>query len=148
MAGFRYPYQKIVDLKTSEKTQAEWMLSAAIGRLQAEEMSLADLEAEKTVWLERFHSAAVEIIPLAELVLIQDYLGYLETCIARKLDEVRLAKTDVELKQHRLQGRMMDEKVWLKAKEKALVRFRHAMAIKEQNELDEIATSRFAASAQ
>ena len=30
MGRYRYPYQKIVDLKTSEKTQAEWLLSNAV----------------------------------------------------------------------------------------------------------------------
>ncbi|MGV2795025.1 flagellar export protein FliJ, partial [Clostridium perfringens] len=36
---FRYVYQKVVDLKSNEKTQAEWMLSAAVGILQAEQYS-------------------------------------------------------------------------------------------------------------
>ena len=37
---------------------------------------------------------------------------------------------------------MMDEKIWLKTKEKALDAFLHGMRLKEQNELDEMATVR------
>ena len=40
MSKFRYAYQKIADLKTSEKTQAEWLLSTAVGMLHTEEDSL------------------------------------------------------------------------------------------------------------
>ena len=35
---FRYPLQKLVDLKTNQKEQAEWMLSEAIADLQREEL--------------------------------------------------------------------------------------------------------------
>ena len=38
--SFRYSLQKIVDLKKNEKTQAEWILSHAMGVLQEEEHSL------------------------------------------------------------------------------------------------------------
>lgn len=34
---FHYTFQKVVDLKGNEKTQAEWMLSTALGELQAQE---------------------------------------------------------------------------------------------------------------
>jgi flagellar FliJ protein len=143
MAKYHYPYQKIVDLKTSEKTQAEWMLSAAIGRLQEEELSLEQLESEQALWLDKLQSASSQIISLSELQLIQTYLGYLDTRISKKNDEVRYAKKDVEHKQSGLSNKLMDEKVWLKAKEQALGRFVIEMQTKEQNELDEMATVRF-----
>ena len=47
MSKFRYAYQKIADLKTSEKTQAEWLLSSAVGKLHTEEDSLNRLYQEE-----------------------------------------------------------------------------------------------------
>ena len=51
MSKFRYAYQKIVDLKTSEKTQAEWLLSTAVGKLHTEEDSLNRLYQERLSWV-------------------------------------------------------------------------------------------------
>ncbi|MCM3625949.1 flagellar export protein FliJ [Paenibacillus glycanilyticus] len=143
MASFRYAYQKIVDLKSSEKTQAEWQLSSAIGVLQAEELSLAELRMKRAEWESKQHESSHEAVSLAELQLMQHYLEYLDSCIASKLTEVRQAERKVEFNRSNLADRMKDEKVWLKAKEHAKDRFRHVMQIKEQNELDEMATVRF-----
>jgi flagellar export protein FliJ len=143
MAAFRYAYQKIVDLKSSEKTQAEWQLSSAIGALQAEELSLAELQMKRREWEKKQHENAHIAVSLAELQLMQHYLEYLDSCIASKLTDVKQAERKVEDNRSNLAERMKDEKVWLKAKEHAKDRFRHVMQIKEQNELDEMATVRF-----
>ncbi|MGO4106847.1 flagellar export protein FliJ [Paenibacillus sp. YAF4_2] len=143
MASFRYAYQKIVDLKSSEKTQAEWQLSSAIGVLQAEELSLAELRTKRTEWESKQYESSHEAVTLSELQLMQHYLEYLDSCIANKLTEVKHAERKVEHNRSNLAERMKDEKVWLKAKEHAGDRFRHVMQIKEQNELDEMATVRF-----
>ncbi|MEC0268507.1 flagellar export protein FliJ, partial [Paenibacillus anseongense] len=37
---FRYSFQQIVDLKNNERTQAEWILSEAMGQLRNEETNL------------------------------------------------------------------------------------------------------------
>jgi flagellar protein FliJ len=143
MPKYRYPFQKIVDLKKSEKTQAEWMLSAAIGKLQAEEQSLEQLTADRLAWLEHLQTAASGGAPLSELQMVQSYVDYLETAIARKQQDVELAMAEVTRKQSALSDTMKDEKVWLKAKEKSLQKFMHTALVKEQNELDEMATVRF-----
>jgi len=143
MAHYRYPYQKIVDLKKSEKTQAEWMLSAAIGKLQAEEASLAELESDRIAWLEHQQAAAAGGASLSDLQMVQGYIDYLETAIVRKRQDVVLAEAEVARKQSALSDSMKDEKVWLKAKEKAFQKFMHVTLVKEQNELDEMATVRF-----
>lgn len=45
---FHYTFQKVVDLKGNEKTQAEWMLSSALGELQAQEKSLDELIGQRS----------------------------------------------------------------------------------------------------
>ncbi|GGG12403.1 flagellar export protein FliJ [Paenibacillus abyssi] len=148
MARYHYPYQKIVDLKKSEKTQAEWMLSTALGKLQSEEQKLDQLLLDRAAWQEKLHNASMQIVTLSELTLLQSYLDHIDECIAKKYNDVHTAKSEVELEQSRLSVKMKDEKVWLKAKEQAFHRFSHTMQLKEQNELDEMATARYMIPAQ
>lgn len=143
MAIFRYSFQKVVDLKSSEKTQAEWLLSSAIGTLAAEELSLEELRMKQQEWEEKLIFSSQSAVTLSELQVIQQYLEYIETCIASKLKDVLSAQKAVENGRLVLSGKMKDEKVWLKAKDHARERFQYALQIKEQNELDELASVRF-----
>ncbi|WP_020615285.1 flagellar export protein FliJ [Paenibacillus daejeonensis] len=143
MAKFNYPYQKIVDLKSSEKTQAEWILSTALGKLQDEEKTLDELRREKAQHQEAMLHSASQVISLSELRISQDYIRFLDECIERKIQDVRSAQRDVEISQTKLTDKMMDEKVWLKAKEKSAFRFRQELLLREQNELDEMASVRY-----
>ncbi|MNS04050.1 flagellar biosynthesis chaperone [compost metagenome] len=143
---FRYMYQKVVDLKSNEKTQAEWMLSAAIGELQAEQRTLENLIEDKARASEAMLSeGASSMLRLQEL---QRYVEHLDRCIKSKLSDIESAEMNVEHKQSQLSTRMLDEKVWLKAKEKAKAGFEQQVLLREQNELDEMATVRFAMKAQ
>ncbi|OMF36807.1 flagellar export protein FliJ [Paenibacillus sp. FSL H8-0548] len=143
MSSFRYSFQRVVDLKSSEKTQAEWILSSAIGALTEEEISLEQLQLKKRDWEEKLISAASTAVPLSELQIIQQYLDYLVTCIASKMKDVLRAQKAVDQSRLKLSDKMKDEKVWLKAKDHARDRFQYALQIKEQNELDELASVRF-----
>ncbi|MWC26567.1 flagellar export protein FliJ [Paenibacillus sp. MMS18-CY102] len=143
MAKFRYAYEKIVGLKASEKRQAEWMLSDAIGKLQTEQMSLDQLRSERKQWEERLLELSAAAVSLSELTTIQHYLDHLDSCIMNKIAEVHQAKGVVEQSRSHLGTKMKDEKVWLQAKEREFYRFRQASLVQEQNELDEMATVRF-----
>ncbi|MDT2247314.1 flagellar FliJ family protein [Paenibacillus larvae] len=63
-------------------------------------------------------------MPVSELQLLQNYVAHLNVQIEKKNEDVRQAEQKVQLKQHHLNERMMDEKVWSKAKEKAYEKFR------------------------
>lgn len=147
MTAFRYSFQKIVDLKTSEKTQAEWLLSSAIGALKEEESSLSRLREERGRWERKLGECSQEGVPLAELQLIQHYLDSLDQTIRRKQNDVVRAQKSVDLRRSRLSDTVKEEKVWLNARNRAEERFRNEMQLKEQNELDEFATVRYVASA-
>ncbi|MGM1045287.1 flagellar FliJ protein [Paenibacillus uliginis N3/975] len=144
---FHYAFQKIVDLKSNEKTQAEWMLSSAIGKLQAEEKSLSDLFEMREQMFEAQQEAACRCAPVAEIRNIGIYVEYLESCIVKKQDDIQLAHVNVNKKQDHLTEKMLDEKVWLKARDKSKEKFRQESLLREQNELDEMATVRFAINA-
>lgn len=143
MAKFWYAYDKIVGLKESEKRQAEWMLSDAIGKLQVEQMTLDELHRERKHWEEQLAALSQSAVPLGDLMAVQQYLDHLDSSIMSKVAEVRIATGVVEQSRNHLSVKMKDEKVWLQAKERAFNRFRHASMLREQNELDEMATVRF-----
>ena len=143
MASFQYSFQKVVDLKTSEKTQAEWLLSTALSALSAEELSLQQLRETKLEWELKLQDASKLGVPLADLQMIGQYLDYIQSRIELKLKDVRQAERKVEQNRSKLADKMKDEKVWLKAKSHAFDRFKQALQLKEQNELDEMATVRF-----
>ncbi|MBW4083245.1 flagellar export protein FliJ [Paenibacillus sp. S150] len=141
---FHYTFQKVVDLKGNEKTQAEWMLSSALGELQAQERSLEELTAQRSTLMQSLQQAAEQKTPMAKLREMQDYVDYLDHCIARKHLDISRAHLEVRHKQDQLSTKVLDEKVWLKARDKAQTAFQQSMILREQNELDEIATVRFA----
>ncbi|MFB6363965.1 flagellar export protein FliJ [Paenibacillus elgii] len=140
---FRYAFQKIVDLKMNEKTQAEWMLSEAIGKMHAEESSLAELEKAKYEMQEELHKSSSQVTTVSNLLMLQNYVNHINGCIQLKHRDVQEAKTIVQLKQDDLTGKMLEEKVWTKAKERAFQHFSSEALKKEQNQLDEMATNRF-----
>ncbi|WP_240941606.1 flagellar export protein FliJ [Paenibacillus sp. HB172176] len=145
---FQYSFQKVVDLKKSQKTQAEWLLSNALSLLSAQEASLNELQQAKADWEAKLQSASAEGVPLSEIVIIREYLDHVQACIEKKLLQVEHAQHAVEQSRSRLSDKMKDEKVWLKAKDNAFHTYRQEMSIKEQNELDEMATVRFKMGAQ
>ncbi|MGN7356011.1 flagellar export protein FliJ [Paenibacillus sp. SAF-054] len=141
---FKYAFQKIVDLKTNEKTQAEWMLSSAIGVLQAEEKSLGELLDNRERMANQLQLAAEQRAPVSKIREYQMYVEHLEQCIERKHTDVHQANAEVELKKSQLSHKVLDEKVWLKSRDKAKSSFQKSMLLREQSELDEMATVRFA----
>ncbi|SDW27657.1 flagellar export protein FliJ [Paenibacillus sp. CF384] len=143
MARFHYAYQKIVDLKTNEKSQAEWQLSVVVGELQTEEQSLSKLHRDRSEWSDRLQLSSNQAVTLSELMVIQEYIDYLDICIRQKMMDVKKAEAAVEVKRNELSERMKDEKVWQKSKDNAHQRFQANMLLIEQNELDEMASMRF-----
>ncbi|TNJ64295.1 flagellar export protein FliJ [Paenibacillus hemerocallicola] len=139
---FRYPLQKLVDLKTNEKEQAEWMLSEAVGQLQQEQQALTELEEELARVGEELAYASIHRTTISQMQLLQHYSQHLEQQIRLKTKDVDRAQANVTDKQHVLTGKMMEEKVWTKAKEKAQLQFTAIVMKKEQEELDEIALNR------
>jgi flagellar FliJ protein len=140
--GFRYSLQKIVDLKANEKTQAEWILSHAMGVLQDEEQSLNTLHSEKNDLHADLNSAILTSSNISQLREYQSYMNHLEHQISRKKIDVQRAEEKVLHQKTHLSNKMIDEKVWSKAKDKAKVGFEAVARTKDQQILDEMATNR------
>ncbi|WP_438446894.1 flagellar export protein FliJ [Gorillibacterium sp. sgz5001074] len=140
---FRYSFQKIVDLKTNEKTQAEWILSGAVVKLREEESSLTSLFSEKDEIRERMHVTAEDRTTASELMSYQSYLNHLDDRIKRKAADVRHAEVNVVEKREVLSSKMVEEKVWNQARDKAFRQYQALMLKKEQEMLDELASNRY-----
>lgn len=140
---FRYPFQKVVDLKNNERTQAEWMLSDALSKLQVEEHSLQELYAKKKILENNLSQASFNSAKISELQVFQEYLSYVDRQIQTKHEDIQKAQHQVTHKKDDLSDKMLDEKVWTKAKDKAYTQYKALSLKKEQEQLDELATMRF-----
>jgi len=140
---FQYSFQQIVDLKNNQRTQAEWVLSEALGKLRSEETSLQDLFEQKAELHEQIHQVSASAVTISQMLLLQNYMDHLDQQIIRKHEDIQMAQQVVEVKQEVLSERMKDEEVWNKAREKAFDQHRAFVAKKEQEALDEMATNRF-----
>lgn len=143
MRAFHYSFQKVLDLKTNEKKQAEWMLSEAVGHLNAEENSLQECLREFETARQQLQHSVDGCAPAAQVQAWQQYISHVEQQIQHARTRVRSAEIHVQDKQGELAERMTDEKVWTKAREKAEEEFKRQMALWEQSEMDELATVRY-----
>lgn len=141
--AFKYAFQQIVSLKGSQRTQAEWHLVESLGRLRNEQHSLNDLYQLKIELGEMITNSTKECVSISHISLLQEYSEYLDVQITYKQQDVRAAERVVTEKQEILTEKMVDEKVWNKARDTAYQAYISLVQKKEQDSLDEIATNRF-----
>ncbi|WP_415782728.1 flagellar export protein FliJ, partial [Cohnella lubricantis] len=139
---FRYPLQKIVDLKSSEKSMAEWEYASALSKLRAEQERLEELRLEKEKTERHMAELALRPTPLSEIMRLQQHVEWLDGRMKSQSAEVRRAEDQTAQRRTRLTSKMVDEKVWLNARDKARERCRAEWLAREQNELDEMAIMR------
>lgn len=140
---FTYPFQKIVDLKLNEKKLAESVLSQAVGVLASKEQQLSSVQAEKLRVQEQLAVGAGTSLSVSELTMKQQYVNFLEERIRTTQTEVRSAEHQVETRRVELSEKTIDQKVWMKAREKAFLSHQHEVGKRTQNELDDIVSARW-----
>ncbi|HZG77469.1 MAG TPA: flagellar export protein FliJ [Paenibacillus sp.] len=143
---FVYAFQKVLDVKTNEKKQAESQLSQAVGAMTLAERELSDLMLAKYRQQEKLSDDATKGRPMAEMIAGQQYVDHLEERIRAAKRKLVAAEKHVNDLRERLADRSVDEKVWLNAKDRALAVHRAEAERRSQYEMDEMATlrSRFA----
>lgn len=140
---FQYRLQKILDLKNNERTQAEWMLSAALSQLHNEKEQLEHLLESKEQLGQILTEASVNCAKIAEIVNIQQYISFVDRQIELKDEEVKIAEHRVNHKKTQLHHKLIDEKIFDKARERAYSVHRSFVQKKEQEQLDDFATMRY-----
>lgn len=143
MRGFHYTFQKVLDLKTNTKKQSEWVLSQAIGHLQSEETRVASIQEERQQLADKLQNLCATCAPVKEIMALQEYIGYLDQELLNGFERVKRAEVQVQEKQAHLFECVSDEKLWLKAREKAQFAFQQEVLRAEQIEMDEMATVRY-----
>ncbi|WP_166237973.1 flagellar export protein FliJ [Paenibacillus turpanensis] len=139
---FRYPLQKVLDLKMNETSQAEWMLSQALSELHALEEKLQALHGE--IDFCRAKLASESHMTISDMLMVQQYTEHLSAMQKQQEREITKAQGAVLERRQELQRKMLDEKVWQNAKEKARSQFNALFLKQEQERLDEMATIRHA----
>jgi len=140
--AFKYPFQKVLDVKSSEKKEAESQLARAFAALTEAERELQAAVSEKERAQARLAEEALGPLAMAEIVASQRYVDFLEIRIKEADLRYKDAERRVSELRERLIDRTMDEKIWLNAKEKALTEFRKETERRSQLELDEMASAR------
>ncbi|HZG84399.1 flagellar export protein FliJ [Paenibacillus sp.] len=139
---FVYPFQKVLDVKTNEKKEAESRLAEAFGALREAESELREAAGEKERAQTRLAEEALGALAMAEVIASQRYIDYLDERIKAAERKMREAERRVAELRERLTDKSMDEKIWLNAKDKALAEHRKEAERRLQHELDEMATAR------
>jgi flagellar FliJ protein len=140
---FRYAFQKIVDLKSNEKSQAEWLLSEAIGKVREQESTLSELFSAKDGLQEQLHTVSSNKATISQIMMLHQFVDHIDTQIVMKNRDLQQAQQIMMSKKDELVDKMVEEKIWSKAKDKAHQRFAAATLKKEQDSLDEMTTNRF-----
>lgn len=135
---FAYPLQKIVDLKANEKKQAESSLSQAISFLNEEERKREELVMAKYSLQEQLAGENANRLTVSEMLLIQQYIDHLDDQIRKTGMSIVQAERTVESRRQHLTERMVDEKVWAKAREKAYIAHMARVEKESQKQLDDM----------
>jgi flagellar FliJ protein len=139
---FRFPFEKIVDLKSNEKTQAEWMLTSAISTLRNEETSLQQLQEQRHSLYNSMLNSSTQRTSISRIKAMHDYMEHLDQQIYEKNQDVSSAEAAVSVQRDSLSEKIVDEKVWCKSRAKAYTKFVMETRKREQAELDDLTAVR------
>lgn len=143
MTKFNYTFQKILDLKESEKEFAKNQMAYAVklqeeGRKKVTAISNKILRAEEMKKEKQLNGVSV-----VELRMIDDYVNMLHDELHFSRQEVSQLEKQVVNTQKHLQDKTVEEKTWVNLKEKKQLLFQEKTKSEEQARLDELASSRY-----
>lgn len=139
---FHYPLQKIVDLRTNQRTQAEWVLSEAMNLFQQEQETQQRLYEQLEGIQHEMDQVIKEASSISKIQLLQENIIFLQNQLVEQQERVKMSEQLIGKSQQNLTNKMQDEKVWTTTKDKAHVRFVSNLLKKEQQEMDEMAGMR------
>lgn len=143
MSIFHYPFQRILKLKEKEKESAQLQMAKAIQRHEKIELKLAELHSIFLAAQEQLATKQEHGVSIIEIRRIEEYVEHLRKCLRLDQEDCRLAKKNVDKKQEVLHEKLKEEKTWFVLKEKQEQNFIERSKLLEQNQLDEMAGSRY-----
>lgn len=142
MMTFKFPLQRVLDVKEKQKQQARQELGTSLKKQQEAEEQMVSLNALRSTVQKRM-SQINRGVKISELRAQHHYLSYLDQKIERLQKRLRQTKKEVEKKQLILMERSREEQIWQNWKQELARRHRQAVQKAEQEQLDEIASVRY-----
>lgn len=142
MKSFHFSLQKILDLKEKNREQEEWNFARIAKQLKDENEKLQSNITNKNVLHEELLNDQAKGIPIVEINSIQAYLNYLDKLIHHQKVNLRQIENSLLAKQQELVELKIEEKKWIKLREKKFEEFNYKNNQLEQKEMDEIAIQR------
>lgn len=143
MAGFKFSLEKVLKYREQLENEAKALAAGLQQKSQALKDRYAQLKQEERLQEQKL--AATPFSQSGERWLIDMYIKAIRQDIAQTQTDI--AKTDAELEQAKrvLAEKSKDRKIMEKLKEKHFEQYKKEEQLKEQRNLDEIASIRFKA---
>lgn len=140
MKKFQFSMQKVLDIKEKKREQEEWNFAKILNQLDQEKKFLEELIYKKqTLQEEMFADLQSKGNTMIEINQKNSFLEHLETQIVLQRKAINSLEDELRKKQKEVIDLKIDEKKWLKLKEKKYEKYLYESNQLEQIELDDIA---------
>lgn len=140
--SYRFPLQKVLDVKEKEKQQAQQELGVSLRKQMEVQEEIALLMGKRDRVQEQLQIGG-QGVRAAQLHEIQRYMEFLQKMIEKQAAMLKRTQKEVEKKQHVLTEKSKDEKVWQEWKLHLQEEHRQEAVKQEQEMLDEMAMIRY-----
>lgn len=139
MRKFNFTMQKVLNLKEKNREQEEWNYARILQALNEERDILTKLLLEKEEQQDLILENQQKGVSIETINLHQSYIQHIEDSIKHQTRKISKLEQNLSEKQQELLLLKIDEKKWLKLKEKKFNEFIVKENQIEQIEIDEIA---------
>lgn len=143
MTQFNFRFQKILELKESEKGVAQVQMADAIKKEEAGHQKKREITDKLSEAEQLKKEKELGGTKIAELRMLEMYINQLQEQSAVTNRELEFLQGNVFRSQNQLQKKAQEEKTWGNLKEQELIRFQETQKVEEQNFFDELASTRF-----
>ncbi|MDQ0337266.1 flagellar FliJ protein [Caldalkalibacillus uzonensis] len=143
MAQYNDLWQRLLDVNTKQKEQAQLQLAEAMDRQNQAEERLHKTQQAIEQLNQHMVNQQQQGISSTDLQQFSQYAHYLHSQLMTEQRALLSAKHYTSTIQHRVRQFMTEEKKWLKLKEKQLKAYVLEQRRKEQKETDEVARHKY-----
>lgn len=140
--SYRFPLQRVLDVKEKEKQQAQQELGSSLKKQQDTEEQMFLLSQKR----ERVQASMLQPnkgCKASQLHEHQRYISFLDQQMLQLKTHLQQTKIEVEQKQGILIEKSKEERVWQSWKQELFVRYQQEASKQEQEMLDEMASIRY-----
>lgn len=143
MAGFRFRFQKVMDMKQNEKEQAKAEYAGFLLQITQKEQELEGIQDLKRQWEEKWLGFQNQSVSIHTLLDTQVYIQHLENQIRIKKQELGFIEQQADEYQQRLIEKTKEVQVWETWKDKKALEYQEEFNQLEQKLMDELGLQRY-----